>query len=139
MRSLSRILADFRASALPPFLERFRQAALILGWIALAAIVFATLSPIELRPHIPGLQPDSERLLAYFAASALLIFAYPRKRLVVLSAIVLIAFGLEWLQTLEATRHGRPHDAIVKAIGAVTGACLAMLCERALRCFGLPR
>lgn len=38
-----------------------------------------------------------------------------------LAGIVVLAIGLEWLQTLEATRHGLPHDAIVKIAGAVLG------------------
>ncbi len=101
-------------------------------------IVFATLSPLELRPHVPGFRPDGERFLAYFAASALLILAYPQRRLVVLGTIIAIALGLEWLQTLEATRHGRPHDAAVKVIGTAIGAGMAMLCEHILRRFGPP-
>ena len=119
-------------------LEKLRRAALILGWAAVGAIVFATLSPIELRPHVAGIRPDGERFLAYFTASASLGFAYPRRRLIVLGAIIAIALGLEWLQTLEATRHGRPHDAIVKVIGAMIGAGFALLCERILRRFGSP-
>jgi hypothetical protein len=117
-------------------LEKLRRAALILGWAAVGAIVFATLSPIELRPHVAGIRPDGERFLAYFTASASLGFAYPRRRLVVLGAIIAVALGLEWLQTLEATRHGRPHDALVKIAGAAVGACAAMLCEHILRRFG---
>uniref|UniRef100_A0A9E7ZW80 VanZ family protein n=1 Tax=Bosea sp. NBC_00436 TaxID=2969620 RepID=A0A9E7ZW80_9HYPH len=136
--AISRSCVDHRASALGLSLDKLRHAALVLGWAAVAVIIFATLSPLELRPHVPGFRPDGERFLAYLAATALLMLAYPQRRLVVLGAIIAIALGLEWLQTLEATRHGRPHDAIVKVIGAMIGAGFALLCERILRRFGSP-
>lgn len=102
-------------------LEKLRRLAVIAGWAALLTILISTLSPLEARPHIPRLGPDVERFLAYFAAGATLAFAYPRQRWLVLAGIVVLAIGLEWLQTLEATRHGLPHDAIVKIAGAVLG------------------
>lgn len=136
--AISRIRLDHRASDLGISLEKFRLAALILGWAVVAVIIFATLSPLELRPHVPGFRPDGERFLAYFAASALLMLAHPQRRLAVLGTIIAIALGLEWLQTLEATRHGRPHDVGVKLIGTATGAGFALLCERILSRFG-PR
>lgn len=115
------------------FLEKLRRAALILGWTALLVIVFATLSPIELRPHMPGLRPDGERFLAHLVAGGLLSFAYPRQRLFVLSGIIVTALGLEWFQTLEAIRHGRLHDAVVKVVGVCLGTGLAIPFERFMR------
>jgi len=106
-------------------LDKLRRLAVIAGWAALLTIMFSTLSPIEARPHIPLLGADIERFLAYFAAGATFAFAYPRQRWLVLAGIVALAIGLEWLQTLEETRHGMPHDAIVKIAGATFGSLVA--------------
>lgn len=114
-------------------LEKMRLAAIVIGWAALLLIMVATLSPIDARPHIPELGANGERFLAYFAAGALLSFAYPRQRWLVLGGIVALALGLEWLQTWEATRHGLPRDALVKCAGAVLGGTLAGLLELMLR------
>lgn len=108
-----------------PTLEKIRLAAILIGWGAVLAIMAATLLPIEARPHIPGFSPDAERFLAYFATGALLSLAYPRQRWLVLAGIVAFAIGLEWLQTLEATRHGVSRDALVKCAGAAIGAALS--------------
>ncbi len=102
-------------------LDKLRRLAVLAGWAALVAILLSTLSPIDARPHIPLLGADIERFLAYAAAGATLSFAYPRQRWLVLAGIVALAIGLEWLQTLEETRHGRPHDAVVKIVGATLG------------------
>lgn len=111
-------------------LDRLRRFAIVIGWVALFVIIGSTLSPIGARPHIPLFGADVERFLAFLAAGALLTFAYPRRRWLVLSGIVLLAAGLEWLQTLEATRHGMPHDALVKIAGALAGAGLSRAFER---------
>lgn len=106
-------------------LEKLRRLAVFAGWAALLAILFSTLSPIDARPHIPFLGANVERFLAYFAAGATFAFAYPRQRWLVLAGIVALAAGLEWLQTLEETRHGLPHDALIKISGATLGSVLA--------------
>lgn len=106
-------------------LDKMRAAAILIGWGALLAIMAATLLPIDVRPHIPGLGPNAERFFAYLALAALLSFAYPRPRWLALGGIVALALGLEWLQTLETTRHGVPGDAVVKCAGAAFGAALS--------------
>ncbi|WP_336814280.1 VanZ family protein [Bosea sp. MMO-172] len=106
-------------------LDTFRRLAGLAGWAALLTILFSTLSPIEARPHIPLFGADAERFLAYCAAAATFSFAYPRRRWLVLGGIVSLAIGLEWLQTLEKTRHGLPHDAMVKVAGAALGSIAA--------------
>ena len=108
-----------------PTLEKIRLAAILIGWGTLLAIMAATLLPIEARPHIPGFGPNAERFLAYLALAALLSFAHPRQRWLVLAGIIAFAIGLEWLQTLEATRHGVSRDALVKCAGAIIGAALS--------------
>lgn len=106
-------------------LDKLRRFAVFIGWAALLVTIGSTLSPIDVRPRVPDMSPDAERFLAYLVASSLLTFAYPRRRWLVLPGIVLLAVGLEWLQTLEASRHGLPQDALVKIAGAVAGAVLA--------------
>lgn len=118
--------------------DRLRRAAIILGWAAMLLILFATLSPIDFRPHITEMRPNIERFVAYFLAGGLLSFAYPRQRWFVLAGIVVIALGLEWLQTLEATRHGRPQDAVVKIVGALIGGTLAVLFDYTVARFRRP-
>lgn len=107
-------------------IDHLRRLAVFLGWGAIGLIIASTLSPIDLRPHLPGMGPDGERFLAFVAAGALLSFAYPARRWLVLTAIVIAGMGLEWVQTLEATRHGRPHDAAIKVVGALLGTGMAL-------------
>ena len=116
-------------------LEKLRRAAIIIGWIALLVIIGSTLSPIDARPHISALGADAERFTAYLAAGALLTLAYPRRRWLVLSGLIALAAGLEWLQTLEMSRHGVPHDALVKMAGALTGSAAATSFEYMVRRF----
>ena len=89
------------------------------AWLALAFIVFATLSPIDDRPVVAG--PQFE----HFAAFALMGFAFAlglRNRMLLVVAIVIgSAFTLEALQLLTPDRHGRVLDALVKAAGGMTG------------------
>jgi len=118
---------------LNPTLEKIRRTAIPIAWGALLAIMAATLLPVEARPHIPGLGPNAERFLAYFATAALLSLAYPRQRWLVLAGIVAFAIGLEWLQTLEATRHGGARDALVKCAGAIIGAALSSALDQMTR------
>lgn len=119
-------------------LEKLRRLAVLLGWAAVLVIVVATLSPIEARPHMPMLSANAERFLSYFAASAALAFAYPRRRWLVLTGIVAVAVGLEWLQTWEATRHGLPRDAVVKIAGAVLGSGFAVWFDLMVQRFRKP-
>ncbi len=96
-----------------------QRLSLITGWLALAFVVFATLSPVEERPVVAGLQ------LEHFAAFALLGFAfafgYRRRTLLIVALIIGSAFGLEALQLLTPDRHGRVLDAVVKAFGGFCG------------------
>jgi len=91
----------------------------IAGWLTLVFVIHATLSPIEDRPVVTGLQ------LEHFAAFALLGFAfafgYRRRPLVVAVLIIGGAFGLEALQLLTPDRHARVLDAAVKALGGLCG------------------
>jgi VanZ family protein len=119
-------------------LEKLRRLAVLLGWAVVLVIAVATLSPIDARPHVPMLGADAERFLSYFAAGAALAFAYPRKRWLVLAGIIAFATGLEWLQTWEVTRHGLPHDAIVKVAGAALGSCFSVWFDLMMQRFRKP-
>jgi VanZ family protein len=97
----------------------------VAGWLALAFIAYATLSPIELRPV---LAPAHFEHFAAFAFVGLAFgLAYP-KRLVLIAALVLIsAFGLEAMQLLTPDRHGRLIDAVIKAAGGACGIGVSQL------------
>ena len=65
----------------------------ILAWLLLAAIAFATLSPIGLRPD-SGFSPNYERFAAFAAVGMMFVLAYPRHIWLVLAlfACVLAAW-----------------------------------------------
>jgi VanZ family protein len=101
---------------LPTMIQRV---SIIAGWLALAFIVYATLSPIQARPVIAGLQFE------HFAAFALMGLAfglaYPRRLFLIVAIVVGSAVALEALQLLTPDRHGRVLDALVKAAGGICG------------------
>lgn len=96
----------------------------IAAWAALAAIVFVTVSPIEMRPG-DVLSVDLDRALAFGLLSSMFMVAYPRHALFVGGMIVLSAGAIELLQALSPTRHARFDDAVVKGAGALGGMVLA--------------
>jgi VanZ family protein len=102
-----------------------QRVSIIAGWLALAFIVYATLSPIAARPVIAGLQFE------HFAAFALMGLAfglaYPKRLLVVVAIVVGSAVALEALQLLTPDRHGRILDALVKAAGGICGISVGQL------------
>lgn len=103
------------------------RVSLIAAWLALAFIVFATLSPIDDRPVLAG--PQFE----HFAAFALMGFAfmlgYPRRVLLIVAIVLASAFVLEALQLLTPDRHGRVLDALVKAAGGMSGVGVGYLVQ----------
>ncbi|MBR1188436.1 VanZ family protein [Bradyrhizobium sp. AUGA SZCCT0240] len=92
---------------------------MIVGWLALAFIAYATLSPIDARPVL------AEGLIEHFVAFALLGlalgFAYPDRVVFVVAIVVGGAVALETMQLLTPDRHGRLLDAAVKAAGGIGG------------------
>lgn len=101
----------------------------IAAWLALAVIVFATLSPIGLRPqtHLPV---NLERWAAYFLAGTLFGLAYPKHIIWAAILLALGAVGLELVQMLRPGRHGRELDALFKLGGAWLGLGLGWVCTR---------
>ena len=90
------------------------------AWLALAAVIFATASPIGLRPH-DMLPVNVDRALAFTVMTALFVMAYPRHWLPVAALLIAGAFGIEMLQLLSPTRHSHLFDANIKAAGAAIG------------------
>src|SRR6187402_3338715 len=97
----------------------FRKILIAAGWAILAVIVFATLSPIGLRPHLASV--SVERFGAFAAMGLLFGLAYPRHIWLVLSLVVGTALALEAMQRLTPDRHGEIPDALVKFVGGAFG------------------
>jgi VanZ family protein len=96
-----------------------RRLYLIAGWLALAFIVYATLSPIEDRPIMAG--PQFEHFAAFALMGIAFALGYPNRRRLIIATVISSAFTLEALQLLTPDRHGRVLDAIVKAAGGICG------------------
>ncbi|MGV3552847.1 KTSC domain-containing protein [Rhizobium sp.] len=94
------------------------------AWSAFAAIVFVTVSPIQMRPG-DLLSVDVDRALAFGALATIFMVAYPRHALKVGLFVVVLAGATEALQLLSPTRHARFDDALIKGAGAVGGMALA--------------
>jgi hypothetical protein len=101
---------------LPAMIQRICT---IAGWLALAFIAYATLSPIEARPVFAG--PQLEHFAAFALVGLAFAVAYPNRVVFVVVIVVGAAVGLEALQLLTPDRHGRVIDALVKALGGIFG------------------
>lgn len=91
-----------------------------LAWLLLAFIIFATVSPIGLRPHTI-LTVNLDRAAAYALAGLVFALAYPKQWKLVAILLIGGAVAIEFLQYLSPTRHARMHDAAIKALGASVG------------------
>jgi VanZ family protein len=101
------------------------------GWLALAFIVYATLSPIDDRPVIAS--AHLEHFAAFGLVGLAFALAYPNRLLLIVAIVVGSAFGLEALQLLTPDRHGRVVDALIKAMGGVCGISVGQLMSFVLR------
>lgn len=97
----------------------------LLGWLLLAALIFATLAPIGLRP-VSGAPVSLERFGAFAVLGFLFACGCPHRRWQVLVVAILAAGGLEALQLIDPTRHGRIGDFLVKAAGVGFGVVAAV-------------
>ena len=113
---------------LPAMIQRI---SIIAGWLALALIVYATLSPIAARPVVAG--PQLEHFAAFGLMGLAFGLAYPNRFFLVVIIVVGSAFGLEALQLLTPDRHGRVLDAVVKAAGGISGFSASQLISFLLR------
>ena len=110
-----------------------RKIFMAVAWASLAFIVFATLSPIGLRPHLAGV--GIERFGSFALAGLLFGLAYPSRFWMVLSIVLGAAVALEVLQMLTPDRHGDARDAVVKFAGGSVGVGLALLLNRLAAAF----
>lgn len=102
-----------------------RSLAQIAAAVVFAIIVYATLSPIQLRPRtgFVGL----EREAAFALLGAALMMAFPDQPWAIVAATVAIAIGLELTQRLTRDRHGKIVDAVQKTVGGMIGCALGYL------------
>jgi len=100
-----------------------RPAATIVAWGLAAFIVYATLGPQNLRPHLGDAR--LERFGAYFVTAAAFVVAYPKRPLTIAIAAVTAAVLLEAGQLLIPGRDARVIDAITKAFGGLAGVAAA--------------
>jgi VanZ family protein len=96
-----------------------QRVSIVAGWLALAFIIYATLSPINDRPVLAG--PHLERFAAFALMGLAFGLAYPNRLLLIVAFVAGAAIGLEALQLLTPDRHARVADALVKALGGVCG------------------
>jgi len=97
-----------------------------IAWLALAAIIFVTISPIGWRPH-DVLPVNLDRALAFMFMGFVFTLAYPQHWRVIALLVVLSAFPIEYLQYFSPTRHPHILDASFKAFGALLGVSLGRL------------
>jgi VanZ family protein len=113
---------------LPAMIQRI---SVIAGWLALAFIIYATLSPIDARPVLAS--PQLEHFAAFALVGLAFALAYPSRGVLVVVIVVGAAVGLEALQLLTPDRHARLTDALVKALGAICGIGVGQLAAFLLR------
>jgi hypothetical protein len=95
------------------------------GCALVTGIAFATLCPQSMRPHLGNGQ--IERFGAFFVTAAAFASAFPRRPVLVATALVGVAIGLELSQLLVPGRDAGVPDAIEKSCGAVVGSASAWL------------
>ncbi|MDX8512565.1 VanZ family protein [Mesorhizobium captivum] len=89
------------------------------AFVLLAAIAFATLSPIQMRPHLGD--ANLERALAYALFGLALAFGFRARLVQAMLFVCTVAGGLELLQAIDPGRHARLQDALVKAAAGLMG------------------
>jgi len=107
-----------------------RKYILIIACLLLVFIVFATLSPINLRPRTG--HPNLERFAAFLILGAAYTLALPRRAGLVAICLVVGAFGLEAAQRWAPTRDPDLNDALVKSLGALAGVAIAKFADAGL-------
>ena len=109
-----------------------RSVATFLGPVILGVVIFATISPNDLRPRI-GESADVERFLAFAALCGAFVFSYPNRWRLVLCLILVGGGALEAIQNLLPDRHGTAADFATKAFGSIAGAVIANTLDQIAR------
>ncbi len=102
--------------------ERRAPASRLMGLLVLAllaGIVFATLCPLDWRPHLAD--AALERFFAFWALGAALCLFLPRRWPAALAFVVFLAVSLEAGQLFAPGRDAHTSDATVKALGGIAG------------------
>ena len=108
-----------------------QRISIVAGWLMLAFVVYATLSPIDARPALST--PHLEHFAAFGLLGLAFGLAYPGRVLLVVAIVVGAAVGLEALQLLKPDRHGRAADALVKVLGGISGISAGQMVSFLLR------
>ncbi|MDX8466120.1 VanZ family protein [Mesorhizobium sp. VK23B] len=95
------------------------------AFVLFAAITFATLSPIQLRPHLGD--ANTERALAYALFGLALAFGFRARLVQAMLFVCAVAGVLELLQAFDPGRHARLQDALLKAAAGLIGIALARI------------
>ncbi|WP_128924793.1 VanZ family protein [Bradyrhizobium guangxiense] len=95
-----------------------------IAWLLAAAVTFATLGPPGLRPH-SNLGRNGEHALAFILVGLTFGLAYPRRRLLIAAAAIVLIGVLELMQFWAPGRHARLEDFLVDALTACIGFALA--------------
>jgi VanZ family protein len=104
-----------------------------MAWSLAAFVVFATLGPQSLRPHLPPeFGAQAERFGAYFVTAAAFALAYPTRKLSIAGLVVFAAIILEIGQAFSPGRDPGVPDAIAKALGGLAGVIAVAGGERLL-------
>lgn len=111
--------------------DMIHRLSVLTGWLALGFVVVATLSPAGGRPSLAS--PHLEHFAAFALIGFAFALAYPNRVLLVFAIVVGAALGLEALQLLTLDRHGRAVDALVKALGGISGICVGQMASFLLR------
>jgi VanZ family protein len=102
-----------------------QRISIIAGWLAFGLIAFVTLAPVADRPSL--VTPHLEHFAAFALMGVAFALAYPNRVLLVVILVIGTALGLEALQLLTPDRHGRVADALVKALGGISGICVGQM------------
>ena len=121
MRQIADFLVIFNAAM-------YHKLVATAAWLSLAFIVFATLSPIDLRPHAAGVGLD--RFAAFATTGLLFGLAYPRRPGLVVALVLCGACILEITQLITPDRHGRLPDLFIKMAGGTMGILIAQFWNR---------
>lgn len=95
------------------------------AWAFLGFIIFATLSPLDLRPSLTATEPTiivlCERSGAFAMLGILFFISYPKRTAFVWIVVLGSAIALELAQIVIADRDARVVDAIEKLFGGTVG------------------
>jgi VanZ family protein len=134
-----------------PLNGKLRGFIIVAAWASAAAVIYATLSKLELVYRLyyllaplmnyPSMQTYAiiEHVAIYGVIGMLFTFVYPRSLLRVCFFLFLFIGCLEVLQTFTPDRHGTLRDAVEKMTGGAAGAILMAAALRLKRDKALSR